>query len=453
MYNTRLKAGTESMFRLCKTAILFAGGLAIGATTIGCDDQPRAEQVVLRVANWGGVQVDSKFMRLERDIREGFEHRHPGVRIQFEQIPGEGQYASKLLMMHVTGSVPDVVWVDASSAAVFIDNGVLRDLTPYVRQDPDFDLDGYFESVLNAYRRKDQLYAIPLDFTPMMLFYNRRLFDAAAVPYPQPGWTWQDFLSAAKQLTIVEHDAASPRQFGFLFENWAPKWIMWLWTNGGDVLDPTGTRATGHLDSPQSVAAVQFLVDLMGKYRVAPDPRQTAAAGRDPFRAGQVAMVLTGHWMMIEYRADGIDYAAVSLPSNTGRRETVAYASGLGVMTRARRPDLAWEYIKYMTSTDVQIRRVAPGLAISGNKAAAEYHAGEPVEDAFIAEVRYARPPWGATVERYPFIEDLLREMMDDILHSDGKLPVEQALRETARLIDSALESQGNEGRLPQPPA
>ena len=87
----------------------------------------------------------------------------------------------------------------------------------------------------------------------------------------------------------------------------------------------------------------------------------------------------------------------------------------------------------------VQRRRVASGLAISGNKQAAARFAGTPVEDAFIAEVDYARPPWGATVERYPFVEGLLKEMMEDILYSDGKLSVEQATRETAKLIDATL--------------
>ena len=61
------------------------------------------------------------------------------------------------------------------------------------------------------------------------------------------------------------------------------------------------------------------------------------------------------------------------------------------------------------------------------------------MEDAFIEAVQYARPPWGARVERYAFIEELGREMMEDILYSDGELPVEAALRQTAKLIDAVL--------------
>jgi multiple sugar transport system substrate-binding protein len=397
-------------------------------------------QVVLRVANWGSPAVESGFMTLEREIREEFERQHPGVRVQFEQIPGFGQYAPKLLMMHVSGSVPDVIALDASSAAVFIDNGVLRDLAPLIAPDPEFQLDDYFQNVVQIYRRGAHVYAIPLDFTPMMMFYNRKLFDAAGVPYPQRGWSWNDFLQAAQKLTIpADQPGKPPKQYGMHFMNVMPFWVLWLWTNGGDVLDPAGRRATGYFDGPRSVEAVQFLADLMLKYHVAPTIDEGKAAGVDLFRSGRAAMDVKGHWMIIDYRADGLDFGVAELPTTTGKPTTVVYAAGLAIMTKAQHPDLAWEYIKFMTSRPVQIRRVASGLAISGNRQAAAHYAGTPVEDAFIAAVEYARPPWGATVERYPVVESLGEEMMEDLLGSRAARGVQAELHRTAGLIDAAL--------------
>jgi multiple sugar transport system substrate-binding protein len=411
----------------------------LGACICGCADEAAQPEVVLRVANWGGAQVESEFMKLERQIREEFEALHPGVRVQIEQIPGPGQYTPKLLMMHVSGSVPDVIHLDASYAAVFMDNNIVRDLTPYIESDPDFRLDDYFENVVDIARRGEQLYAIPLDFTPMIMYYNKRLFDAAEVPYPQDGWSWDEFVAAARKLTVSPEGGSSPIQYGMNFENWMPAWVLWLWTNGADVLDPEGAQASGYFDGPKSVAAIEFLADLMTEHRVAPHPRESAAAGVDLFRSGRAALDVKGHWMMIDYRADGIDFGVVGLPTNGVKPVTVIYEAGLAITQKARYPDLAWDYIKFMTNKSVQIRRVASGLAISANKEAAAHFAGNPVEDAFLEQVAYARPPWGARVERYAFIEELGREMMEDILYSDGALPVEQALRQTAELIDAAL--------------
>ncbi|MBP7748362.1 MAG: sugar ABC transporter substrate-binding protein [Phycisphaerae bacterium] len=397
-------------------------------------------RIVLRVSNWGSPAVESGFMTLEREIREEFEQMHPGVRVQFEQIPGFGQYAPKLLMMHVSGSVPDVIALDASSAAVFIDNGVVRDLAPLVAEDPEFRLADYFERVVQIFRRDQRVYSIPLDFTPMMMYYNRRLFDAAGVPYPQRGWTWDEFLHAAQRLTIpADQPGAPPRQYGMYFMNVMPFWVPWLWTNGGDVLDPTGRQATGNFDGPRSVAAMQFLTDLMLTHHVAPTIDEGKAAGVDLFRSGRAAMDVKGHWMMIDYQAEGLDFGVVDLPTNTGQPTTVIYASGLSIMTKSPHADLAWEYIKYMTSREVQVRRVSSGLAISGNRQAAAHYAGTPVEDAFIAAVEYARAPWGATVERYPVVEALGEEMMEDLLRSRAALGVQTELHRAAQLIDAAL--------------
>jgi len=407
----------------------------------GCRDEGEPDAITLRVANWGSPAVESNFMTLEREIREGFERQHPGVRVQFEQIPGFGQYAPKLLMMHVSGSMPDVISLDASSGAVFIDNGVLRDISPFIEQDKSFKLDDFFPRLVDVFRRDRRLHSIPFDFTPMMMYYNKRLFDQSTVAYPKPDWTWDDFLQTARALTIADDKPGRPpRQYGFNFINVMPFWLPWLWTNGGDVLGPGGRQASGAFDGPRSVEAMRFLTGLMLDHHVAPTIEEGKAAGQDLFLTGRAAMDLKGHWMMIDYRAAGLDFGVVPLPTRTGDKTTVVYVTGLSVTTKAKHPELAWEYIKYMTSKEVQIKRVSSGLAISGNRQAAAHYAGTPVEDAFIAATDYARPPWGASVERYPLVDSLGEEMMEDFVTSKGTLNLEAQLKRTAGLIDAALE-------------
>ena len=424
------------MLHSIKTVLLCAAlplMLAIGA----CSSEEEDEQIILRVANWGSPAVEGAFMELERQFNAEFEAAHPGVRVQVEQIPGHGQYAPKVVMMHVSGNPPDVIQLDASSGAVFMDNGVVRDLSPYIAQDPDFDLSIFFEQVVNVFSRGERLYSIPLDFTPMVMYYNKTMFDEAGLPYPQPGWSWADFLDLAQKLTIRPNPDEPPTQYGFNFENVMPFWVLWLWTNGGDVLSPDGTQATGYFDSPESIEAMQFLIDLAHKYHVTPTLAERDAAGVDLFLDKRAAMDLKGHWLMIDYRARGIEVGVAPLPTNNVEPSTVAYESGLSITTGAKHPDLAWEYIKHFTSESVQKRRVASGLAISGNKRAAAHFAGDPVEDEFIRIVQYARSPWGARVERYTECEDLGREMMKDIQYA-GK-PVPEAMRETAKLMDAAV--------------
>jgi multiple sugar transport system substrate-binding protein len=409
--------------------------------TSGCDETVDTDSVtVLRVANWGGPALDPDFLRLERSILEDFERQHPGVRVQVENIPGEGQYVPKLLLMFVSGTAPDVFYVNASYSAVFINNDLVMDLMPLVKQDEEFRLTDYFENVVDIARRGKRLFAIPLDFTPMMMYYNKRLFDEARVAYPEPGWTWSDFLEKARALTIRDSkNAHRSLQYGITFSNWMPMWVPWIWLNGGDVLSPDGSQAAGYFDGEKTKEAIRFLVSLVRDHRVAPSPSDAAVAGIDFFRRERAAMNVAGHWMMIEYRNDRLDFGVVPLPSNNGRPATVIYESGLGINQNTKHRDLAWTYIKYMTSDAVQKRRVESGLAISANQRVAAFYADNDIERTFLSAIEHARGPWGARVEPYAVVEDLGRDMIDDLLLG---APLDESIRQTTELIDRELSLQ-----------
>ncbi|HOW71660.1 MAG TPA: sugar ABC transporter substrate-binding protein [Phycisphaerae bacterium] len=414
----------------------------------GCRDEREPTEIVLRVTDWGSPVVESDFMRIEREILEGFEQQQHRagrkVRVQKEQIPGPGQYAPKLTMMYVAGCAPDVVHLDASCGALFIDNGMLMDLAPLMARDPSFDRSIYFENVLNITRRGEAVYAVPLDFTPMMMYYNRKLFQQAGVPFPRNGWSWEDFLTTCKALTVMPPGAKMPTQYGFNFENVLPFWIPLLWTGGGDVLSPDGRRASGYLDGQATVEAVQFLADLILKHRVAPSIAERKILGGDAFLNGKAAMDLKGHWTLIDYHAPDrqLDVGVVGLPTRTGKPVTIIYVTGIAISRSTRHADLAWEYLKYMTSAQVQIKRVASGLAISGNREAADFYRARddqdnPIEAEFHQAVEYARPAWGATVENFPMCEAFGQEMMEDILYGAATVP--EATRRAAQYMDAVL--------------
>lgn len=442
-------------------------GVALGAllSSAGCGENAATPRTTLRISNWLHAAVDPAFFRLERELEREFEAAHPGIDMRIEPIPGVGQYAPKLLLAHAARAMPDAGYLDASSGAAFMDNGVAADLTPFIESDATFDLDDYFPAVVAAFRRGGKQLAIPQDFTPMVLFYNKRLFDAAGVPYPRDGWTWNEFFETSRQLTREFHaggadDAprggdvpAPPAFFALHFENVMPFWILWLWSGGGDVLTPDGRRASGALDSPETLAALEFLVDLMFVHRVAPTLQQRGAWGQDLFLTGRAAMDVKGHWMLIDYRAAGLDVGVVSIPTNTGRPVTVLYQTGLAVWSRGRQPRLGWEWVKYNTSEHVQVRRTAGGVAVSANRKAAARFADDPIEAAFLRQIEYGRQPWGVSVERYPIVEELGTQMMADVVaaveatrrvtgtieRSAVRTIIANATRQTARRIDAAL--------------
>jgi multiple sugar transport system substrate-binding protein len=397
-------------------------------------------RITLHVADWGGASTDRAMARFQTAVESEWRRLHPGIEIVQEHIPGSGEYVSKMLTMFVAGTEPDVLTLDASSAAAFIDNDTLRDLTPFVKADR-LDLGQYYPNVLDMARREDRLYALPADFTPMMLYYNKRMFDTAGLRYPREGWTWKEFRDDCLRLTVRPAGGAHPTQYGFQAQNWMPGWITWIWQNGGDVLTPDGRRANGALDSPPTVEALRFFSGLVLQDRVAPSLSATQAQGADPFQSGQCAMQISGHWNLVGLKASQTirmaDVGVVGLPRNR-ERVTAIYESGYAVTHGCRHPREAWEYVKFMSGPFVQRQKAELGLGISANRAVAEARrSSSPLEPAFLDNVRYGRVPWGARVEAYAQVEDVGQEMMDAILV--GGEPVDAAAREAARRIDPEL--------------
>ncbi|MBS1704875.1 MAG: sugar ABC transporter substrate-binding protein [Armatimonadetes bacterium] len=409
--------------------------IAIGgciAALAGCGEEGvLGTTVVLRVGNWGGAGDDNEFDRTLASIYRQFERENPGVKIMIEGVPDSQDYVRKTLLAYVANAEPDVIAIDASSSAIFIDNHIVRDLMPFVEADPDFNLSDYYPNVVDITRRGEAIHAIPMDFTPMVLYYNKAVFDKMQVPYPNWNWTRADFVETAKKLTKGE-------QFGFQFDSWMPGWIVWLWNGGGDVLSPDGKKAAGFLDSPDNISSVNFLRDLIVEAKVAPNLSQVAASGVNYFENNLTAMQISGHWSMVTLKAaKAIDLSKIDIapiPNDQGDPKTVMYEMGYGIGKHAQHPDLAWKFIKYMTSYRVQSRYHTTGIAISARRDVSREKATTEIEKKFLKIIPTARGPWGSKVESYDIVEQLGQKMMDGVL-KNGEDPA-SSLKSAAHEID-----------------
>jgi multiple sugar transport system substrate-binding protein len=417
--------------------------LSLLEALVGCGRNPQEGQaggtITLRVADWGGAASDPASSRYEREVRAEWNRLHPDIRIAEEHIPGSDAYVSKMLTAFVARTEPDIMALDASSAATFIENDTLQDLTPFVLADR-LDLTVYYPNVLNLARRGSHLYALPADFTPMMLYYNKRLFAQAGLPSPRDGWTWDEFRADCRRLTLWPPGAPHPIQYGFEVQNWMPGWIPWIWQNGGDVLTPDGKHAAGALDSPASAEAIRFFASLVQEH-LAPSLSESQAQGADPFQSGLTAMQISGHWNLIGLKASETlkltDVGVVGLP--TGRkRVTVLYEAGYAITKHCDHAQAAWEYVKFLSGPFVQRKKAELGVGISANRSVAESRRdANPFEPVFLDNVRYGVAPKGATVENYAQVEDIGKEMMDEVLVGGRSVP--DALRTATQRIDAEL--------------
>ena len=144
------------------------------------------KNVVLRFRYWG----DFKEIRVLQTTIAEFEHDHPGITIKGERVNSGDEYIQKLLLEQAAGLTPDVMFV-GTGYPILAKHGVLRDLSKDVAQDPTVPLSRYYPVTVKFFTQNNKLYALPRDIAPEgLVYYNKKLFDEAGVPYPDNSWRW-----------------------------------------------------------------------------------------------------------------------------------------------------------------------------------------------------------------------------------------------------------------------
>jgi multiple sugar transport system substrate-binding protein len=404
-----------------------------------------------------GTPLDQAYQSFISD----FETAHPGVTINALETPPE--FDTQLLVDLAAGTAPDVWNQDASTISRLVDAGYVLDMNECVALVPEFNLDRFFPSVLGIHQREEggPIYGVPNDFTPMVIYYSNVAFERAGVEPPQAGWTWDEFVEIAKQVTLdangnnatsPDFDAENVVQWGFRVRRFAFEWIYRVWQNGADVISPDGTTASGYLDSPESIEAITWLRDLVTVEQIAPPPttldQLTQQLGfLDRFLIGDFAMFDRGHWELVGLRANANyepgSFGVVGQPQNAAR-STVLYASGFVIRADIEEDKklAACQFVEAATNRGYQDTKVLTGIAISANQAAAEdaiAQVDDPaIEQAYFDEVEFGRAPYGAVYAQWPTIEERLNTMMEAILaggdvEAEVALAVEEINRELSR--------------------
>jgi len=327
-------------------AVLVAGVIAL--LRVGCSRMAPSGRTVVRYCQWSGA----RHQPVVHKLKEVFEAEHPEIQIRLEFYPRD--YWTKLLTMIAADVAPDVFYLSAPYAPDFARKGMLVDLRPCIERDQ-LDMSQYYDVIVQSFQYRGAQAGLPMQFGCIGVYYNKNLFDRAGVPYPSGDWTWEDLLETAKRLTVDEDGDGTPEQYGVEIGRSLEVYVFnFIGQAGADVLDETRTRCM--LDCKEAVEAMQFMVDLREKHRVAPGVGggTEGMTSVQAFEMGKVAMTFSGSWMMDYYNRSGeLDYDVTALPP---RRRHWVCANGLanGISARSKVKDAAWQWVKFYVSEEAQ---------------------------------------------------------------------------------------------------
>lgn len=339
-------AGVVGMTALaaCAPPAAPSAGQAEPAAGGGEEAAPAEETITLTF----GRHWEAAFRPRQDEWDNMYKERHPNVEIEITYNTW-ADHNQVVPTWAAAGTLPDIIYVHGRYAFPWNFEGILISIQPYIDNDPEFNVQGIWEEALRLYRFRGEQYEIPYDHGPLILGYNKDIFDAAGYPYPTEDWTMDDFLEAAIALTNEEEGI-----FGFSgelpeFGNGGSGTMLRPW--GAELLDETETKIL--LDTPEAREAIQFWTDLIHVHKASPTPAQSQAFEQGPWISGRVAMDNTASWntpTLANFAP--FEWDVAPWPAGPAGRGTGAFGSGYGITRDSKHPDAAWAYLREYLSVE-----------------------------------------------------------------------------------------------------
>jgi multiple sugar transport system substrate-binding protein len=291
----------------------------------------------LKMYTWIGGKPDRQQWT---DYIDGGKQADPKLSVSFSGPP-INDYYTKLPTVMKGSSAPCLTTFQNGRVGAYVQG--LEPLDSWAKKNK-VDLSAYSSAMLEQLSSGGKLYALPFNAGPNVIFYNKKLFQAAGVPEPSGNWTRDEFVATAKALT-------KNGVYGFAIGQGSTPISVLMAADGYPYADKNGPKLT----DPHFRDALQFLVDLANKDKVA-KPLEAAAGGTfpdiDAFSTGQAAMQMEGLWdLQHEQQVLGKDNVGIAvIPSTSGKSKGFITGSGFGMTKTCGDKQKAFKAIEAMTS-------------------------------------------------------------------------------------------------------
>lgn len=265
-----------------------------------------------------------------------------------------GDQKSTLISMVNAGDQVDVAQANDQNFPVYPLKNIVQPIDQYI----DLSDEMWNKAVTNAFSFGGKPYAVGSTSTPIVIFYNKTLFDDNGVKtpseyYAEGNWTWDTFREVAMELTQDTDSDGQVDQYGFGW--WDAGYALMVGSNGRTLLsyNPDGTITTNY-DSENVKEAMQFTQDALLKDKFIDSSKEGDYFNAE-FKNGKLAM--SAEYGFGGYNVFKSDYEIDFVPVPTGPKgEKDAGPGGLGgwsIPVVSKNPQGGAELIKMMSRNEL----------------------------------------------------------------------------------------------------
>ncbi len=358
-----------------------------------------------------------------------FEEENKDITIKVETA-GWNDYFNKLQVNIAGDLAPDVFELNYENFVTYAAKGALYNMGTLAAADSSFSSNVYYPRSYGSFSYKNTQYGLPETFSTVVLFYNKVLFDQAEVAYPEESWTWDDAISAAKQIRDEDKDIwglFSDIQFWEFYKKIAQ--------NGGSVFDEAGNVV---IDSSENIEALQKMLDIQNMHNIMPtDAQMGGVSDGDLFLSGKLGMLVSGIWMFGAFSEADFEWN-IEVEPGMSTKATHFFANALVISSSTEKAEAAWKWAKFFTASDESAKmRIRTGWelpTISDPGAVTSYlTAGNPENrQAVFNSLKYSIVP--PVIERQNELQDGIGLLLQKAELST--LTAAEALSQAAELLE-----------------
>jgi multiple sugar transport system substrate-binding protein len=412
-------------------ALLVASSLLVTGSAVAATSLAGAGQATTTITFWHAYSSDSPEVKtLTTVLIPRFEKSHPSIKVQQVAVPYDSLH-QKLLTATAGGTLPDVVRSDIIWVPELANLGVLAALD---KQMKDFTslAAATFPGALATNAWKGHYYGLPLDTNTRVLMYNSDALAQAGLTSPPKTWG---------QLQVLANRLKGKSAIAFA-DGGTSGWsiLPWIWSGGGSLTNKQLTKATGYLNSPKSIAAVQFFVNMHRQGEARFGNVDGGAQTSDGLAQAKYATILDGPWMFPIFAGQypSFNLKTGLVPAGPGGKSISVVGGEDVVMTQSSKHKAqAAEFIRFLLSKQAQTDMARVGQMSIRKDLKSALTKIHPYYGIFIDQLATARPR--TPHPQWPKMDAIIDSSVAKAIKGDTS--VKDALTEAAKQIDALLAS------------
>ena len=348
--------------------------VALCVLSVGCastDDSPRskptptpAEPVEVTFAVYGPEPVIAAY----KEIAARYIVANPEVKIVVEPYSTHTEAMTALRESRAAGDPPDVFLMDRDDLAGLTEDRAVRRVDDLLAaREVDFG-DGYTRNGLEAFSSEAALQCMPLDVSPLVVYFNPRLIELDRIAEPgrnpvtqEDGWSLEEFGRGAMQ-------ARRPGVRGLYITPELEQVAPFVWSGGGEIVDDADDPTTLTLSDDPTTGALEQLLELVRNPALTFN--QDALRRQSPlerFKHGKLGMILGYRELTPLLRAQqGLIFDVMPLP-RLSSGATIATMSGLCISAESEETSEAADFLAAVISDEGAGTLAATGYVMPAN--------------------------------------------------------------------------------------